>query len=44
MKVTKLDERTIQDIGHAFGYYEYGPAKRSACAPCCCLQRACSAP
>ena len=25
MKVTKLDERTIQDIGHAFGYYEYGP-------------------
>ena len=24
MKVTTLDERTIQDIGHAFGYYDYG--------------------
>lgn len=25
MKVTALDERVIQDIGHAFGYYDYGP-------------------
>lgn len=25
MKVTELDERVIQDIGHAFGYYDYGP-------------------
>ena len=24
MKVTKLDEQVIQDIGHAFGYYDYG--------------------
>ena len=24
MKVTELDERVIQDIGHAFGYYDYG--------------------
>ena len=24
MKVTKLDEGTIGDIGHAFGYYDYG--------------------
>ncbi len=23
-KITTLDERTIQDIGHAFGYYDYG--------------------
>lgn len=23
MKVTELDERVIQDIGHAFGYYDY---------------------
>lgn len=68
MKVTELDERVIQDIGHAFGYYDYGPehglidafpgrdaaaafiwpisgpAKSSACAPCCRLQRGCSAP
>lgn len=25
MKVTTLDERVIQDIGYAFGYYDYGP-------------------
>ena len=25
MKVAKLDEQVIQDIGHAFGYYDYGP-------------------
>lgn len=25
MKVTELDEQVIQDIGHAFGYYDYGP-------------------
>ena len=25
MKVTNLDERVIQDIGHAFGCYDYGP-------------------
>ena len=24
MKVTTLDERSIHDIGHAFGYYDYG--------------------
>ena len=24
MKVTALDEAVIQDIGHAFGYYDYG--------------------
>ena len=24
MKVTTLDESVIQDIGHAFGYYDYG--------------------
>lgn len=24
MKVTALDESVIQDIGHAFGYYDYG--------------------
>ena len=24
MKVTELKESTIQDIGHAFGYYDYG--------------------
>lgn len=24
MKVTTLDEDTIRDIGHAFGYYDYG--------------------
>lgn len=24
MKVTTLDENTIYDIGHAFGYYDYG--------------------
>ena len=24
MKVTTLDEHVIQDIGHAFGYYDYG--------------------
>lgn len=24
MKVTTLDEQTIYDIGHAFGYYDYG--------------------
>lgn len=24
MKVTELDERVIQDIGHAFGYYDCG--------------------
>ena len=24
MKVTTLDESIIQDIGHAFGYYNYG--------------------
>ena len=24
MKVTELDERVIQDSGHAFGYYDYG--------------------
>ena len=24
MKVTTLDEGRIQDIGHAFGYYDYG--------------------
>ncbi len=23
-KVTELDEETIRDIGHAFGYYDYG--------------------
>ena len=24
MRVTVLDEKTIRDIGHAFGYYDYG--------------------
>ena len=24
MKVTALDEKFIHDIGHAFGYYDYG--------------------
>lgn len=24
MRVTALDEQNIQDIGHAFGYYDYG--------------------
>lgn len=24
MKVTTLDEGTIGDTGHAFGYYDYG--------------------
>ena len=24
MKVTTLDENAIHDIGHAFGYYDYG--------------------
>ena len=24
MKVTALDEKSIHDIGHAFGYYDYG--------------------
>ena len=24
MKVTTLDEKSIHDIGHAFGYYNYG--------------------
>ena len=24
MQVTELDEQIIQDIGHAFGYYDYG--------------------
>lgn len=24
MKVTTLTESTIRDIGHAFGYYDYG--------------------
>ena len=24
MRVTNLDEQVIQDIGHAFGYYDYG--------------------
>ncbi len=24
MKITALDEGRIQDIGHAFGYYDYG--------------------
>ena len=24
MKVTTLDEKAIHDIGHAFGYYDYG--------------------
>ena len=24
MKVTTLDEKSIKDIGHAFGYYDYG--------------------
>ena len=24
MKVTTLDETAIHDIGHAFGYYDYG--------------------
>ena len=24
MKVTTLDEKFIHDIGHAFGYYDYG--------------------
>ena len=23
MKVTTLDEKSIHDIGHAFGYYDY---------------------
>ena len=23
MKVTTLDEKSIRDIGHAFGYYDY---------------------
>lgn len=27
MKVTKMDEKHIQDIGHAFGYYDYGGEK-----------------
>ena len=24
MKVTTLDEKSIRDIGHAFGHYDYG--------------------
>ena len=31
MKVTELDERVIQDIGHAFGYYDYGPEHGLVC-------------
>ena len=27
MKVTELDESTVQAIGHAFGYYDYGPER-----------------
>ena len=31
MKVTELDERVIQDIGHAFGYYDYSPEHGLVC-------------
>lgn len=31
MKVTELDERVIQDIGHAFGYYDYGQEHGLVC-------------
>ena len=24
MKITKWDEQAAEDIGHAFGYYDYG--------------------
>ena len=27
MTVTELDESTIQAIGHAFGFYDYGPER-----------------
>lgn len=27
MQVTELDEQSIRDIGHAFGYYDYGTEK-----------------
>ncbi len=27
MRVKELDEQSIQDIGHAFGYYDYGDEK-----------------
>lgn len=28
MKVNTLDEGAIRDIGHAFGYYDYGAERR----------------
>lgn len=30
MKVTTLEETAIHDIGHAFGYYDYGKAVKNA--------------
>ena len=32
MKVTTLDEKSIHDIGHAFGYYDYGEETGMAAA------------
>ena len=32
MKVTTLDEKSIRDIGHAFGYYDYGEETGMAAA------------
>ena len=29
MLVKEMDEASIQAIGHAFGYYDYGPEKRA---------------
>ena len=34
MKVTTLDERAIHDIGHAFGYYDYGEETGMSAAFC----------
>ena len=28
MLVKEMDEASIQAIGHAFGYYDYGPEKK----------------
>ena len=32
MLVKEMDEASIQAIGHAFGYYDYGPEKKGLIA------------
>ena len=34
MLVKEMDEASIQAIGHAFGYYDYGPEKKGLIAAC----------